>query len=94
MNLKEAIIIINNLDVSGLKRKFRPKHSLIQINRKGEIERVYKYKENPSEEQQLIALKKHPKTLQIPAVEDAYKNEEELKNAIKKRMWLFDKIKK
>ena len=62
MNLKEAIIIINNLDVSGLKRKFRPKHSLIHINREGEIEEIYKYKENPSEEQQLYALKKHPKT--------------------------------
>jgi len=94
MNLKEAIIIINNFDVSGLKRKFRPKHSLIQINREGEIEGIYKYKENPSEEQQLNTLKKHPKTLQIPAVEDLYKNEEELKNAINKRMWLFDKMKK
>jgi hypothetical protein len=94
MNLKKAIIIINNLDVSGLERKFRPKHSLIQINREGEIEGIYKYKENPSEEQQLNILKKHPKTLQIPAVEDLYKNEEELKNAINKRMWLFDKMKK
>ena len=94
MNLKEAIITINNLDVSGLKRKLRPKHSLIQFNRNGEIEGIYKYKENPSDEEQLNVLKKHPSTLQIPAVEDLYKNEKELKNAIEKRMWLFEKIKK
>lgn len=94
MNLKEAIILINNLDVSGLQRKFRPKYSLIQINRKGEIEGIYKYKENPSEEQQLEVLKKHPGTVQIPAREDTYKNEQELKDAIKKTMWLFDKMKK
>ena len=94
MNLNEALKIINNLDVSGLKRKLRPKNSLIQINRKGEIEGIYKYKEYPSEEQQLEALNKHPGTLQIPATEGTYQSEQELKNAIRKRMWLFDKMKK
>ena len=94
MNLKEAMITINNLDVAGLKRKFRPKHSLIQINRKGEIIGVYKFKETPSEEQQLEALNKHPGTVQIPAREDTYENEQELKDAIKETMWLFDKMKK
>jgi hypothetical protein len=94
MNLKEAIISINNLDVAGLKRKFRPKHSLIQINRKGEIVGVYKYKEIPTEEQQLEALNKHPGTVQMPAREETYKNEHELKDAIKETMWLFDKMKK
>ena len=94
MNLKEALVTINNLDVSGLKRRFRPKHSLIQINQRGEIEAIYKYKEIPSEEQQLEALKKHPGTIQMPAIEDTFKNEQDIENAIKKRMWLFDKMKK
>ena len=94
MNLKEALVTINNLDVSGLKRKSRPKHSLIQINQRGEIEGIYRYKEIPSEEQQLEALKKHPGTIQIPAIEDTFKNEQDIENAIKKRMWLFGKMKK
>lgn len=94
MNFKEAVIIINNLDVSGLKRKFRPKHSLIQVNRKGEIEGIYKYKEAPTEEQQIEALNKHPGTIQMPAIEGGiYSNEQELKNGIQKRMWLFDQMK-
>ncbi len=93
MNLKEAMIAINNLDVAGLKRKLRPKHSLIQINRKGEIIGVYKYKEMPSEEEQLEVLNKHPGTIQIPAREDTYENEQKLKKAIKETMWLFDKMK-
>jgi hypothetical protein len=93
MNLKEAIIIINNLDVSGLKRKLRPKHSLIQVNRKGDIEGIYKYKEAPTEEQQIEALNKHPGTIQIPAIENSRLNEQELKNSILKSMWLFDKMK-
>ncbi len=94
MNVKEALIIINNLDVSGLRRKLRPKYALIQINRKGEIEGIYQYKEPPSEAQQLAALKKHPRTIQIPAREDTYTNEQELQDAIQKRMWLFEKMKK
>ena len=94
MDFEEAIIAINNLDVSGLRRKFTPKHSLIQINFNGEIVGVYKYKDNPSEEQQLEALNEHPGTIQIPAMEDTYKNTQELKDAIKETMWLFDKMKK
>jgi hypothetical protein len=94
MNMKNAMRAINNLEVVGLKRKFRPKHSLIQINRKGEIIAVYKYKEMPSEEQQLEALNRHPGTVQIPAREGTYENEQELKEAIKETMWLFDKMKR
>jgi hypothetical protein len=91
---KEAIILLNNLDVSGLKRKFRPKHSLIQVNRKGKIEAIYKFKSIPTEEQQIEALNKHPGTIQIPAMEDIYRNGAELKGTINKSMWLFDKMKK
>ena len=94
MDLEKAIIVLNNLDVSGLKRKLRPKHALIQVNREGEIVGIYKYKENPSTTQQLEALKKHPSSIQIPAEEGLYENEQKLKDAIAKRMWLFDKIKK
>lgn len=94
MNLNEAMIAINNLDAVGLKKKFSPKHSLIQINRKGEIIGVYKYKEMPSEKQQLEVLNKHPGTVQIPAREGTYENEQELKDAINETMWLFDEMKK
>ncbi len=94
MKIKDAILKINNRDVSGLRRKFATKYSLIQINRKGKIEGLYKYKQNPSEVEQLEALNKHPMTVQIPAREDTYKNEQELKKAIDQTMWLFDKMKK
>lgn len=93
MTVKEALIIINNLDVSGVRRKLRPKHALIQINRNGEIEGIYQYKKNPSEQQQLEALKKHPGTIQIPAIEDTYQTEQALQHAIQKTMWLFEHMK-
>ena len=80
--------------MSGLKRKFRPKHSLIQVNRKGKIEAIYKFKRIPTEEQQIEALNKHPGTVQIPAMADTYRNEAELKGGINKSMRLFDKMKK
>ncbi len=94
VSIKDAIIILNNLDVTGLKRNFSLKHSLIQINRKGRIEGIYKYKSVPTEKQQLEALNKHPRTIQIPAREDTYKSEAELQDAIKKSMWLFDHMEK
>lgn len=93
MTVKEAMIIINNPDVSGVRRKLRPKHALIQIDRNGEIEGIYQYKKLPSEAQQLAALKKHPGTIQIPASEDTYQDERELQHAIQKTMWLFEHMK-
>ena len=94
MNLEDATILINNLDATGLKKKLRPKHSLIQINRKGEIVAVFKFKENPTEEQQIEALNENPGTVQIPAMEETYQSESELERAIRSSMWLFDNMSK
>ena len=68
MKIEDAHKLVNNLDYEeGLKRKFSPMHSLIQLHRSGEIVKVYRFKKIPNEEQCTEALHGHPGTVQIPA---------------------------
>ncbi len=95
MNVTEVFRLINNLDYDeGLKRKFGPKYSLMQLDKHGEIVAVYRFKEAPSEEQQVEALKKHRGTIQIPAMVGMYETIESLKVCITDSMPLFSSLKK
>ncbi|MEW8084854.1 MAG: hypothetical protein AB2823_04750 [Candidatus Thiodiazotropha endolucinida] len=95
MKIDEALILVNNLDYEeGLKRKFSPRHSLIQLHRSGEIVAVYRFKNSPNESQYTEAMQKNPGTVQIPAVVGTYPTVEALQAAIDETMWLFDKMKK
>jgi hypothetical protein len=50
MSIDEAFKLIENLDFpEGLKRKFAPGYSLIQITRNGEIVCVERFKEHAEE---------------------------------------------
>ena len=94
MNICEVVHLINNLDYEkGLKRKFGPKYSLMQLDRSGEIVAVYRFKDSPSEEQQLNALKRHRGTIQIPAMVGMFDTIEALEIQIKKSMLLFSVMK-
>ena len=57
MTIDDAFEIVNNLDIAeGLKRKFGPSHSLLLIDRTGKVVRIERFKQSPSEEQQLDTL--------------------------------------
>ena len=96
MTINEAHRLVNNLDYEdGLRRTLSPRHSLIQVNRNGEVEAVYRFKHTPTEQQQYSeALSNHPKTIQIPARVGTYETIESLEAAIEKRMWLFEEKKR
>lgn len=94
MNLSEVFRLINNLDYEeGLKRKFGPKYSLMQLDRNGEIVAVYRFKELPSEEQKVEMLKKYRGTIQLPAMVGMYETAESLRQRIAKSMSLFSSLK-
>ena len=95
MDITEVFHLINNLDYEeGLKRKLGPKYSLMQLDRSSEIVSVYRFKEPPSEEQQVEALKKHRGTIQLPAMVGMYDTTETLRQCIAKSMPLFSSLKK
>ena len=95
MKIEVAHILVNNLDYDdGLKRKFSPRYSVIQLHRSGEIVGVYRFRDAPNEIQCAEALKKHPGTVQIPARVGTYPTVKALQTAIDESMWLFDKMKK
>ena len=57
MTVDEAFQLIENLDhPEGLKRKLAPGYSLLQINRDGDIVSVERFKETPTEAEQLGAV--------------------------------------
>lgn len=94
MKISEAHKLINNLDYEeGLKRKFSPQYSLIQVNYDGGIVAIYRYKERPSEDVYSRVLKDHPGTVQIPARVGLYPTENSLKEAINKRRSILNKMK-
>lgn len=94
MELSEAIKLINNLDYDeGLKRKFSPQYSLIQLNRTGKIEAIYRFKNPPTDIQQVEALKKHRGTIQIPAMLGMYETVSLLEARIAKSLPLFSSLK-
>ena len=94
MEISEAFFLINNLDYEeGLKRKLAPKHSLVQLNRNGKIEAVYRYKYIPTEFQYTYVAKLYPRTIQLPTYADSYEAVEEFQARIDDSMWLFSKMK-
>lgn len=95
MEISEVVNLINNLDYEeGLKRKLSPKYSLIQLNRAGEIEAVYRFKKPPTDEQQVEVLKKHRGTIQIPAMLGMFETVSSLETRIAKSLPLFSSLKK
>ena len=95
MTIEDAFQAINNLDVpEGLRRKFAPQHSLIQVDRNGNVVSVERFKITPTEPQQLAALKLQPGCIQLIGVPGMYTNIGELRENIEKSMWLFDVMKR
>lgn len=94
MKITEVVNLINNLDYEeGLKRKFAPQNSLMQLHRSGEIIAVYRFKKAPTEEEQVEVLKQHRGTIQLPAIAGMFATVEALEARIAKSMSLFSKLK-
>ncbi|MCL4205186.1 MAG: hypothetical protein KJ000_22110 [Pirellulaceae bacterium] len=94
MSIEEAFHLIENLDYpEGLKRKFAPRYSLIQLARSGEIVCVERYKSCPGEAVQLELLKRHRGTIQLSGSPGMYESAAELRARVEKSMWLFEKMK-
>jgi len=95
MTIEDAFNAINNLDVpDGMRRKFAPQHSLIQVNRHGSVVSVERFKVTPTEPQQFAALERHPGCIQLIGVPEMYASVIELQQRIEKSMWLFDVMKR
>jgi hypothetical protein len=94
MTIEEAFRLVENLDYpEGLKRKFAPGYSLLQIDKDGEIVVVERYKSRPTEADQIELLNRFPLTVQINGKPGLYSSSEELKQHVIDSMWLFDKMK-
>ena len=94
MRIEEAFRLVENLDYpAGLKRKFAPGFSLLQIARSGEIAGVERYKARPTEANQIEMLNRHPGTVQINGRPGMYESSQELQQHLIDSMWLFDHMK-
>ena len=94
MRIEEAFRLVENLDYpDGLKRKFAPGFSLLQIARSGEIACVERYKARPTEANQIEMLNRHPGTVQINGRPGMYESSQELQQHVIDSMWLFDHMK-
>lgn len=89
MNLDEALVLVNNLDLSEAKRRFGPPYSLVHVNRFGEVEGIYRYKEHPTEEQKVAAIKQHRGCVQIPARPGLFSTTTDLRRRIERNADLF-----
>lgn len=94
MTIEEAYELIENLDYAeGLKRKFAPGYSLIHVNRDREVSSVLRFKNLPSEQEQLNSIKENRSCIQLSANPGMYSSPSELRERIESSMWLFDKMK-
>ncbi len=90
MTPDEAYELVQNHDYpEGLRRKFAPGYSLIQINRDGSIACVERFKERPTESEQLALFNKHPGTIQINGNPELYESAEAFRNRVQNSMYLF-----
>ena len=80
---QEAFDHINNKRLEGLRRKFAPKHNILQINKIGFIETLYTFKKQPTSLQGNAALAENHSTVQIYVDEDMYATVEELRTRVK-----------
>jgi len=95
ISIEEAYQLVENLDYEkGLKRKFAPQYSLIQINRDGTVASVRRFKSVPTEDKQKASLRENPDTFQINGSPGMYESLEEFRERIEEDMWLFSKMKK
>lgn len=94
MTIDEAFRLIENLDhPEGLKRKFAPKYSLVQVNRDGDVVSVERFKELPTEAEQLAVLRRNRGCIQINGSPGMYASADAPRERISRSMWLFDKMK-
>ena len=94
MTIEEAFRLVENLDYQeGLRRKFAPGFSLLQIDERGEIVAVERYKARPTEADQIELLNRFPRTVQIQGQPGLYSSWKELMQHVSDSMWLFDKMK-
>jgi hypothetical protein len=94
MTIDEAFTLVKNFDYSLSRRRFAPKHGLVQFNSSGEIVSVYRFRETPHEKEQYEALAAHPGCLQISTMPDWFETADELKTRIERSLWLFSHMKR
>ncbi len=93
MTVDEAFSIINNLDVpDGLKRKFAPAYSLLLFDRSGEIVKIERFKEPPSESQQQAILNWQRGCIAIDGSPGMDESPQALQKRITDSMWIFEKM--
>ena len=93
MTVDEAFSIINNLDVpDGLKRKFAPGYSLLLLDRSGEIVKIERFKEPPSESEQQEILNWRDGCIAIDGSPGMDESPQALQKRITDRMWIFEKL--
>jgi hypothetical protein len=93
MTSEEAFQLIENLDhPEGLKRKFAPGHSLINVNRNGEIVNLSRFKHMPTEEEQSAQLQRFPDCMQILGSPGMYSTADEFRERIQRSLPLFGKL--
>jgi len=90
MTSEEAFQLIENLDYpEGLKRRFAPGHSLININRNGEVVNLSRFKNLPTEEEQRALLQRFPDCMQIFGSSGMYATVDEFHERIHRSLHLF-----
>ncbi len=82
MYIKEALKLINVLDISENKRKYYYNYSNVLVNEQGEIVAVFRYKNKPSDKDYNKDHALYPGTVQFTACPGWYKNEDELQKAV------------
>ena len=93
MTIDEAFDVINNLDFAeGLRRKFAPGFSLLLIDRMGEVVRIERFKQPPSETQQAATLNLQVGCIAIDGSPGMYESPEALQQRIADSMWIFDTL--
>jgi len=93
MTVDEAFKIMNNLDIpEGLKRKFAPGYSLLLFNRSGEIVKIERFKEPPSESQQQEVLNWQRGCIALDRSPGMDESPQALQKRITDSMWIFEKM--
>jgi hypothetical protein len=83
MNVENLFRIIHNLDVREPLRKYHPQHSMISIDKNGDIVAVETFKHRPTRDEQDDFFSKYKKTAIFFANPDIYPTVNELKEKIK-----------
>ena len=94
MKIDQVFEVIENLDYpEGLRRRLAPRYSLLQVNRAGEVVAVERFKELPTQAEQIEMLNKNPGTIQLTARPGLCASPDELKQRVKSQLVVFSMMK-